>query len=188
MIAGNHDLCLDDAWAEEGELGRLGGQGIPSKDVTAAKELVRSPAVLQAGIHYLEHEFVQVTTPGGRTWNVYGSPAAPRYALGSFQYTPGDGDEIYAQIPVSTEILLTHTPPYEICDRTRRGKAAGCTELANRLESGELCHCRLHVFGHIHEAHGVVLSDGSDKCPGQRVSVNAAVASVGQAVIVDLQN
>lgn len=46
------------------------------QDVTAAKELVRSPAVLQAGIHYLEHEFVQVTTPGGRTWNVYGSPVS----------------------------------------------------------------------------------------------------------------
>ena len=41
----------------------------------------------------------------------------------------------------------------------------------------------MHVFGHIHEAHGgLVHSDG------ERVSVNAAMEGYyGQAVIVDLK-
>ena len=46
----------------------------------------------------------------------------------------------------------------------------------------ELKQCKMHVFGHIHEAHGAVIHEGVE-----RVSVNAAmVGGYGQAVIVDL--
>jgi Icc-related predicted phosphoesterase len=42
----------------------------------------------------------------------------------------------------------------------------------------------MHVFGHIHEAHGSMVHEG-----GERVSVNAAmVGGYGQAVIVDLKH
>jgi Icc-related predicted phosphoesterase len=63
----------------------------------------------------------------------------------------------------------------------RRGIHAGCKTLSTTL--GELKQCRMHVFGHIHEAHGgLVHSDG------ERVSVNAAMEGhYGQAVIVDLR-
>lgn len=46
---------------------------------------------------------------------------------------------------------LTHGPPYDVFDRTNRGVFAGCKALADRLPS---LRPRLHVFGHIHEAHG----------------------------------
>ena len=69
--------------------------------------------------------------------------------------------EIYARIPSDTEILLTHTPPYEVLDKTRRGKNAGCDVLAARLE--QLPACRLHVFGHIHEAHGASIEEKKDE-------------------------
>ncbi len=38
---------------------------------------------------------------------------------------------------------------------TRRGENAGCQVLSTVLE--ELRHCKMHVFGHIHEAHGALL-------------------------------
>ncbi len=64
---------------------------------------------------------------------------------------------------------------------TRRGENAGCQVLSTVLE--ELRHCKMHVFGHIHEAHGAIIHEG-----GERVSVNAAMAGrYGQAVIVDLK-
>lgn len=57
---------------------------------------------------------------------------------------------------------------------------AGCRTLSATL--GELKQCKLHVFGHIHEAHGAHIH-----ADGESVSVNAAVAGYGQAVIVDLK-
>ena len=98
--------------------------------------------------------------------------------------------DIYARIPPDTEILLTHTPPYDVLDKTRRGKNAGCDVLAARLE--QLHACRLHVFGHIHEAHGASIEgemeDGDGKDRARRVSINAALPSDKRAVVVDLKN
>jgi Icc-related predicted phosphoesterase len=91
-------------------------------------------------------------------------------------------EAIYKRVPRDTEILLTHTPPYGILDRASRGTHAGCQTLSATLE--ELGQCRMHVFGHIHEAHGAIIHEG-----GERVSVNAAMAGgYGQAVIVDLKH
>lgn len=93
--------------------------------------------------------------------------------------------DVWSKISSDVEILLTHTPPLDVLDVTRRGKHAGCQELSNRLE--HLSDCRLHVFGHIHEAHGAMTGDrksgGRDV---EVVSVNAAMADGGQAIIVDL--
>jgi len=104
-----------------------------------------------------------------------------------------EAEDIYARIPSDTEILLTHTPPYEVLDKTRRGKNAGCGVLAARLE--QLHACRLHVFGHIHEAHGARIEgenwdendvDGKDRV--RRVSINAALPSDKRVIVVDLKN
>jgi Icc-related predicted phosphoesterase len=65
---------------------------------------------------------------------------------------------------------------------TKGGTNAGCQVLSTTLE--ELRQCRMHVFGHIHEAHGAIIHEG-----GERVSVNAAMSGgYGQAVIVDLKH
>ncbi|CCM00502.1 uncharacterized protein FIBRA_02536 [Fibroporia radiculosa] len=186
VTAGNHDLCLDNDWREDGALSCLTGVVVDSDVADAAQMLVRSDVIRNAGIYYLEHEAVEVTTAGGRTWRVYGSPAAPRNKdrYGAFQYKFGEGKEIYDRIPPSTEVLLTHTPPLGTLDKTKRGQEAGCKDLATSLASETLVGCRLHVFGHIHEAHGARINESTNG----RVSVNAALAHCGQAVIVDLRN
>ncbi|KAH9930652.1 Metallo-dependent phosphatase [Fomitopsis serialis] len=188
LIAGNHDLCLDEDWQEGGYWANRAGGAIRTKDAIAARRLVRSEALRNAGMHYLEYESTEITTPVGRTRKVYGSPAAPRYSWGAFQYDYNASGEIYSRIPEETEILLTHTPPYGILNQTRKGTAAGCKDLARRLASDDLRPCRLHVFGHIHESHGAVLHEESAELPCGRVSVNAALAYGGQGVIVDLKN
>lgn len=192
ITAGNHDLCLDEEWINSGSIytkmsGEELGGDLTMKDFRRAHALLRSASAQAANIHYLQYESHRFTTQNGRTWEVYGSPAAPRHALGSFQYETGfnggEGKELYKSIPPSTEILLTHTPPHGVCDVTRRGKLAGCTALAARMQSADLSRCRLHVFGHIHEAHGFFLDAERD-----RVSVNAAMHHGSQAIIVDLRN
>ena len=51
---------------------------------------------------------------------------------------------------------MTHGPPYGILDKTNDGSNVGCTTLATRLEE---LRPVLHVFGHIHEAHGAELKE-----------------------------
>ncbi|KAI0282166.1 Metallo-dependent phosphatase-like protein [Russula aff. rugulosa BPL654] len=180
IIAGNHDLCLDET--------RVNARGfqyssITRDDVAKARSMIKSRAARAAGLHYLEHESMELKT-SDKTWKVYGSPAAPRYLPGSFQYEYKDtagAQAIYKRIPRDTEILLTHTPAYGVLDMTRRGTNAGCPELLKTLK--ELGQCRMHVFGHIHEAHGAIIHEGGG------VSVNAAMSGgYGQAVIVDLKH
>ncbi|TFY75637.1 hypothetical protein EWM64_g8375 [Hericium alpestre] len=179
-IAGNHDLCLDRKWIDLPRRYKH-GTGICGEDVVRAREMLSSEAMRRAGFYFLEHQSIEFDTAAGRRWKVYGSPATPFFVHGAFQYSGAEeGEAIHARIPPDTEILLTHTPPHLTLDQARRGVNAGCPYLAARVAA--LRACRLHVFGHIHEAHGAVLHEGG------RVSVNAALPSGGQAIIVDLRN
>jgi len=81
MVAGNHDLCLDEMWAHP-------TYGISPEEVHHARSYVRSQAA--TGLHYLEHEAFRIMSPSGREWKVHGSPAAPLYAQGAFQYETTD--------------------------------------------------------------------------------------------------
>ncbi|KAG1906607.1 Metallo-dependent phosphatase-like protein [Suillus fuscotomentosus] len=178
MVAGNHDLCLDEMWAQP-------IYGLPPEEVQQARTYVRSQTA--AGLHYIEHEPFRFMSSSGRQWKIYGSPAAPLYALGSFQYeTPDEARVIYNRIPNDTDILMTHTPPFMTLDRTRKGKHAGCHVLSNKL--AELHNCRLHVFGHIHECAGAQINTHDPFRLVDRVSVNAAMAVTKKAIVVDLLN
>ncbi|KAI0306752.1 Metallo-dependent phosphatase-like protein [Multifurca ochricompacta] len=176
VIAGNHDLCLDE------DLRGMRYFNVTKDDVVKARSMMKSRAAHAAGLHYLEHESMELKT-GNKIWKVYGSPAAPRYMPGSFQYeNRAEAEMIYKRVPRDTEILLTHTPAYGILDLAKRGTRAGCQTLSATLN--ELKQCRMHVFGHIHEAHGTLIDSN-----GKRVFVNAAMAGgYGQAIIVDLSS
>ncbi|KAF8126532.1 Metallo-dependent phosphatase-like protein [Boletus edulis] len=177
VVAGNHDMCLDRKWGEH-------GWGFDPNVIEQTRAYMRSQ--LRFGLHYLEHEPLHFTAPTGRVWKVYGSPGAPLYAQGAFQYeSVAEAQALYSRIPNDTEILITHTPPYGTLDTTKRGKNAGCQVLLSKLN--DLKQCRLHVFGHIHEGAGSRV----DKVGGtelSRVSVNAAVLRTGSAIVVDLRN
>lgn len=81
---------------------------------------------------------------------------------------------------------MTHTPPYEVLDLTRRHVKAGCEALAEKVQT--LRKCRLHVFGHIHEAYGAIVTKRKvGETEVDFVSVNAAMPDAVQAIIVDLR-
>ncbi|KIJ60615.1 hypothetical protein HYDPIDRAFT_183527 [Hydnomerulius pinastri MD-312] len=177
MVAGNHDLCLDEKWGQP-------DWGMEPEVIQRARAYVHSQS--SSRLHYLEYEPLHFTSPSGRVWRVYGSPAAPIHVEGAFQYASStEAKAIYDRIPDDTEILITHTPPYRTLDRTRKGKHAGCNVLSTRVE--DLKHCRLHIFGHIHESSGAHVDSGKDT-EVYRVSVNAAMDSSESAVVVDLRD
>ncbi len=103
-------------------------------------------AMLPAGAWYLENEGLEIE--GLKIW---GSPMIPNF-VGAFNRSRGaELDAYWAQIPEGLDILLTHTPPAGILDRTSLGLSVGCAGLRARVERVKP---RFHLFGHIHEAYG----------------------------------
>ncbi|OJT02808.1 Metallophosphoesterase domain-containing protein 1 [Trametes pubescens] len=191
FMGGNHDICLDEQYGEGGTLRpyKPHNLNLQTNDIVAARNLVRSSAVRQAGMHYLEYDTATYTAKSGKTYTIYGSPAAPRFhSIGAFQYTHEEARDVYARIPASIDILMTHAPPLGMCDMTKRGQRAGCPTLAQRLIDDDLQSCRLHVCGHIHEARGVAVVGQSAQNPDGRVCVNAALPSARLPIIVDLMD
>jgi Icc-related predicted phosphoesterase len=96
---------------------------------------------------YLQDD--EVTVDGVR---IYGSPWQPPFMDTAFNLPRGEPlREKWALVPEGIDILVTHTPPFGIGDRTSRGESVGCEDL---LEAVRRIKPRLHVFGHIHEGYG----------------------------------
>ncbi|KAF9653122.1 hypothetical protein BDM02DRAFT_3108273 [Thelephora ganbajun] len=70
VIAGNHDVCLDENWKIGGYLGTMGFSG---KVFEELQEVVRGDDARKSGVHYLEYESLEVEVRG-KTWKVFGSP------------------------------------------------------------------------------------------------------------------
>jgi hypothetical protein len=142
VTGGNHDRALDDK--------------CDSRDAALYDDLEERAECRRAfrrasGIIYLENSGVEVCV-NGRTIKVWGSPgslATTRQTC--FGYTAGkEAQDLWAQIPADTDILITHGPPLGYMDKD----GLGCEELRKALWRVKPL---VHVFGHVHEGHGVLV-------------------------------
>ncbi|KAF9531261.1 Metallo-dependent phosphatase-like protein [Crepidotus variabilis] len=154
IIAGNHDLTLHTDWYEKHSPNfhlRAGKQ-----DINKILPLLKGKGAQASNLVYLQDEVYRFKLKeNGREWSVYGSPWSPEFCNWAFGYEPEDGKALVSKFP-QTDILLTHGPPYALLDLTTTGELAGCKALRKRLAS---LKPRLHLFGHIHEAHGAYLHE-----------------------------
>ena len=121
-------------------------------DFLFEREPERARALLRHAV-YLEDS--ETSVAGLRIW---GSPWQPRFFDWAFNLDRGSAlADKWARIPQGIDILMTHGPPFEQGDRTARGERVGCDDLRLALRR---IRPRLHVFGHIHEGHGVTHADG----------------------------
>jgi hypothetical protein len=90
---------------------------------------------------------------------IYGTPWQPEFFNWAFNLPRGEKlKEKWDMIPVDTDILITHGPPFGKLDYVRYGNEnVGCEELMKRVEE---IKPKIHVFGHIHEGYGYVF-DGN---------------------------
>jgi Icc-related predicted phosphoesterase len=160
VVAGNHDKILDVNYR--------------------TRELLDSPEINweSSGIIYLEHTATQITTHE-RKITVFGSPYTPEYGNWAFQYPPTTllperAREIWAAIPLHTDILITHGPPFAHLD-VAGTQHAGCRGLLGGIW---VVRPALHVFGHIHAGRGreTLLWDAAQKRL-ECVSANKGVSS-----------
>lgn len=128
FIAGNHDSALEN-------------------DPAAGHAIAAA-----AGVIYLDDAGCSID--GVRFW---GSPITPRHMDWSFMRDPGaDIQQHWDLVPDETDVLITHGPPWGILDTLyRQGGGAEHTGCPSLLASLSRIRPRLHLFGHIHEGHGV---------------------------------
>jgi Icc-related predicted phosphoesterase len=105
---------------------------------------------------YLQDETVLVAgiTVYGAPWN----PLFNDYACDAFALPRGKVlKRKWDMIPPGIDILVTHAPPSGILDR--HGPVShGCTDLAAAVAA---LRPRYHIFGHIHDRHGVIRQGGT---------------------------
>jgi Icc-related predicted phosphoesterase len=104
---------------------------------------------LHPNVFYLENSSIDIE--GIKIW---GSPYSPTFGYGwGFNVNRGyDAAQIWNQIPLDTDIVITHSPIYGYNDRTSNtNENVGCADLYHRLHEVKP---HLHFAGHIHEGYG----------------------------------
>jgi predicted phosphodiesterase len=143
FIAGNHDLGFEYY------------NGVRhNNEVPWLHHLLNEENLSQSNVVYLhDSEFVIESSEFSRPIKIYGSPWQPEFYNWAFNL-PRNGKELeekWAQIPEDTDILITHGPPHGVRDFTPNYFQVGCELLRFRVEQIKPL---VHVFGHIHHAHG----------------------------------
>jgi Icc-related predicted phosphoesterase len=97
--------------------------------------------------------------------SIWGSPVTSDDSAHGFT-KPEERASLYATIPPSPDILVTHGPPLGIRDHERgSNERRGCPQLRDAVMRVKP---RLHVFGHVHAGYGVAQNKAT-------VFVNAAL-------------
>jgi len=144
FIAGNHDRMFED---------------YPEM----AMEIVNA----YTDIKYLQDSYITVKNKV----KIYGSPWQPVFNSWAFNLPKGGKElqDIWANIPRDTDILITHGPPQDHLDVSGapyNEPHLGCALLRHHLDT--VAKPKIHVFGHIHGSYGY-------KFDGQTHYFNASI-------------
>ncbi len=151
FIAGNHDMTFDREILLRDKLAHFEGRTEYDTECAEGKPewLVEMLANLPDNVYYLENSSIKLE--GLKIW---GSPYSPTFGYGwGFNVDRGyDAAQIWNQIPLDTDIVITHSPIYGYNDRAQNtNQNVGCSDLYHRLHEVKP---HLHFAGHIHEGHG----------------------------------
>jgi predicted phosphodiesterase len=144
FIAGNHDFGFQDE-----------------------NEKLRGLLTGYKTIDYLQDDWLMVGEDYDTMIKIWGTPWQPEFHNWAFNLPRGEKlKEKWDMIPVDTDILITHGPPFGKLDYVKYpNENVGCEELMKRVEE---IKPKIHVFGHIHEGYGYVFD-------GNTHYINAAV-------------
>lgn len=127
IIAGNHDLLFEES-------------------PNLAKSIITNAI-------YLEDSGIKI-----EGLNIWGTPVSPRFHDWAFNRDSGESiKKHWNLIPKNTDILITHSPPYDTLDMTYSGEYVGCIDLAKKIKEIKPKIC---IFGHIHQSYGMIKKDG----------------------------
>ena len=155
FIAGNHDRSFDPKFNLESET---------EKPLWLQEALSSLPSSVQ----YLENESIIID--GLKIW---GSPITPWFHGDRWAFNKRRGfdiAEVWDQIPVDTDVIVTHGPSAGKLDFTTYDKLyVGCENLRYKIKA---LKPKLHIFGHIHEGYGMDYDDDT-------TYYNASICTLG---------
>jgi Icc-related predicted phosphoesterase len=136
FIAGNHDFGFQDD-----------------------NEKVKGLLTGYKTIDYLQDDWMGIGEDVDTMVKIWGTPWQPEFHNWAFNLPRGEKlKEKWDMIPVNTDILITHGPPFGKLDYVPYDNVnVGCEELMKRVQE---IKPKIHVFGHIHEGYGYVF-DGN---------------------------
>jgi Icc-related predicted phosphoesterase len=102
------------------------------------------------GLIYPHHEAIDIDGV-----KIFGSPHTPNFYNWAYMYDEDTkGVDLWKDIPLDTEVLITHGPPLGIGDWA--GENAGSASLLERVKQ---VNPKFHIYGHIHEGYGLRARD-----------------------------
>jgi len=89
--------------------------------------------------------------------HIWGSPVTPLFGAAFGMSSAEDRRKMYAGIPESTDLVVSHGPPYGILDAApESGFHSGCRELFDAIMRVKP---KLVACGHVHGAYGIFQTD-----------------------------
>jgi Icc-related predicted phosphoesterase len=79
----------------------------------------------------------------------------------------------WAKIPADTDVLITHSPPFNILDLEKSGEHIGCRNLLQTVQAVKPCY---HLFGHVHESYGIEQQGETTFINGSALNENHKIA------------
>jgi Calcineurin-like phosphoesterase len=169
LIAGNHEVLLDRKFYD--------------KSYRRFHKRYQEPRpIISDNIHYLENSSVEISIEGNERISsngttirerikIYGSPYSIDVGW-AFQYPETDAN--WGHISLDADIVITHSPPKGVMDVAFDSQMSyGCQKLLERIE---LVKPKLHVFGHVHDGHGMITK-------GETTFVNACIVNDSHLVV-----
>lgn len=152
MMGTEQELGKMDAYLSTMKDGGVIGQVLAiagNHDWMFQRDPVRARALTPSIDYYLQDSGAEVG--GVKFW---GAPWQPWFHDWAFNLERGEElAEKWALIPGDTDVLVTHGPPHGILDQVQGGPHLGCEDL---LDAVVRVKPEYHIFGHIHDSHGVV--------------------------------
>lgn len=119
VVAGNHDLYLERC-----------GFNLPISNDELNFHYLLDDSIIINGIEF------------------YGTPWSKQFGSWSFMANENDLENLFSIIPNTTDVLITHGPPFGILDRNAEGEYCGSKALRRTLARVQP---KLLITGHIHE-------------------------------------
>lgn len=152
--AGNHDLILDKdyIYRQKDRLDAIAYMLLKQSHMDALALIKQYPVIYLDGTKDYVYQ-------GIKFW---GNPYSPSFHRDRWAFNADRGRKQWAKIPSDVNILLTHTPVYNILDDVKECKLenemdahVGCKDLFDVIKK-RLFNLKLNCFGHIHDNYGVV--------------------------------
>ncbi len=99
-----------------------------------------------ANAHFLNEGLIEF-----RGLKIFAAAWVPYLSKHAFYKDQSALAKVWAGVPSDIDILVTHTPPQGILDKSRAGQSLGCPSLADEMQR---ISPRVHCFGHVHASAG----------------------------------